>query len=409
MSHERLSDDRLARAAAQGKPDAFDEIYARYNSALYGYCLSILHDAEEARDALQATMEKAYRAIGSQRVRGGLKAWLFGIAHNEAISLTRARPATQSYGSEPAFVPAAADPADRDRLAQLVADLKTLPEQQRSALVLRELSGLRSDEIGAALGITPAAAKQSVYEARAALLAQSGGRDMDCRQVQMKLSEADGRVRRGRRVKAHLADCALCTAFAASIPGRSADLRAVFPPLAAAAAAQTLAAVTSTGAGGVAAGAARKSWAAAVGVGLAVVAAGTLGVVAVNQSDSEPSRPAAPAQAAPARQAPAPKPAATPKTAPSSPAPARRSADRPPAAATGYSDLGPGVLGGLESTDGGAGGAAGPSAPAAGAAADDGGASLPFSGLELALVALAGAVLLGTGVAMRRLTGAPPH
>ena len=92
MSHERLSDDRLARAAAHGEPDAFAEIYARYNGALYGYCLSILHDAEEARDALQATMEKAYGAIGSQRVRGGLRAWLFGIAHNEAISLAQ-RPA----------------------------------------------------------------------------------------------------------------------------------------------------------------------------------------------------------------------------------------------------------------------------------------------------------------------------
>ena len=54
MSHERLSDDRLARAAAQGEPDAFGEIYARYNGALYGYCLSILHDAEDARDALQS-------------------------------------------------------------------------------------------------------------------------------------------------------------------------------------------------------------------------------------------------------------------------------------------------------------------------------------------------------------------
>ena len=409
MSPERLSDDRLARAAAHGEQDAFAEIYARYNGALYSYCLSILHNAEEARDALQATMEKAYRAIGSQRVRGGLKAWLFGIAHNEAITLTRPGPATQSYGSEPASVPAA-DPADHERLAQLVADLKTLPEQQRSALVLRELSGLRSDEIGAALGITPAAAKQSVYEARAALLAQSGGRDMDCRQVQMKLSESDGRVRRGRRVKAHLADCALCTAFAATIPSRSADLRAVFPPLGAAVAAETLAAATS-GAGGVAAGAARKSWALAVGTGLAVVAAGTLGVVAVNQSDSEPSRPAAPAQATPAQQAPAPKPAATPKAAPpkaapSSPSPARQTADRPPAAATGYSDLGPGVLGALESTGAGA---AGPGVPGAGGTANDGGASLPFSGLELALVALAGAALLGTGVALRRLTGAPPH
>ena len=358
-------------------------------------------------------MEKAYRAIGSQRVRGGLKAWLFGIAHNEAISLTRARPATQPYGSEPAFLPAAVDPADRERLAQLVADLKTLPEQQRSALVLRELSGLRSDEIGAALGITPAAAKQAVYEARAALLAQSGGRDMDCRQVQMKLSEADGRVRRGRRVKAHLADCALCTAFAATIPSRSADLRAVFPPLGAAAAAETLAAVTSTGAGGgAAAGAARKSWAAARGrrAWRWWSRARWASWPWTSPTPNPPGRrrpPRRPPLSRRRQPKPAASPKATPKAAPSSPPPARRTADRPPAAATGYSDLGPGVLGALEGADGGAAGAGEPGAggAAAGGTADDGGAPLPFSGLELALVALAGAALLGTGVALRRLTG----
>ena len=288
-----------------------------------------------------------------------------------------------------------------------MADLKTLPEQQRSALVLRELSGLSSDEIGAALGITPAAAKQAVYEARAALLAQSGGRDMDCRQVQMKLSEADGRVRRGRRVKAHLADCALCTAFAATIPGRSADMRAVFPPLGAAAAAETLAAVTSPApAGGAAPGPPGKSWTAALGTGLAVVVAGTLGVVAVNQSDSEPSRPAAPAKAAPAQQAPAPKPAATPKAA--SPPPHHRLGGarigrprRPPATPI----WGRGSWGRWKArTAASRPGEPGASGTAAGGTADDGGASLPFSGLELALVALGRRGAPGHRGRLRRLT-----
>jgi len=402
MSPERLSDDRLARAASRGEPDAFAEIYTRYNGALYSYCLSILRDAEEARDALQATMEKAYRAVGSQRVKGGLKAWLFGIAHNEAISLTRARPATQPYRQEPASTAATGDPADQERLTQLVADLQTLPEQQRSALVLRELSGLRSDEIGSALGITPGAAKQAVYEARAALLAQSGGREMDCRQVQMKLSETDGRVRRGRRVKAHVADCALCSAFAATIPSRSADLKAVFPPLGAAVAAKTLAAATSTGAGGVAAGAGRRSWTGAAGAVLAVVVVGALGVAAVDRSDPARSRSAAPAAEAPVQKPH--KAARTPKA--SAPAPARRDADRPPAAVTGYSDLGPGVLGALQASDGGVPGAG---ERAAGGPGDGGGGTLPFSGLELALLALAGAALLGTGLALRRLTATPPH
>ncbi len=312
MSQGRLSDDRLARAAAHGEPDAFGEIYARYNGALYGYCLSILHDAEDARDALQATMEKAFGAIAEQRVTGGLRAWLFGIAHNEAISVARTRTGTQSYGDELALAASAGDPAERERLGQLMADLKTLPEQQRSALVLRELSGLGSSEIGSALGISPAAAKQAVYEARAALLAQTGGRDMDCRQVQMKLSEGDGRIRRGRRVKAHLADCALCTAFAAAIPARRAGMGALFPPLGAALAAETLAAATG-GAAGAGAGAAGHGAAAAGAEGASkgqVAAAVTAATVAVlvgamvlSSSKSDPVDPAPPVKATPAAPA----------------------------------------------------------------------------------------------------------
>ena len=313
MSQGRLSDDRLARAAAHGEPDAFAEIYARYNGALYGYCLSILHDAEDARDALQATMEKAFGAIADQRVAGGLRAWLFGIAHNEAISLTRTRTSAQRYGDELALAAAAGDPAERERLAQLVADLKTLPEQQRSALVLRELSGLGSSEIGSALGISPAAAKQAVYEARAALLAQSGGRDMDCRQVQMKLSEADGRIRRGRRLKAHLADCALCTAFAAAIPARRAGMGVLFPPLGAALAAKTLAAATGGGAAGAGAGhgaaaqrrrrRARARWQQPITVATAavLVAAMALELFGVRSRDPAPPAKASPAPAGPAR------------------------------------------------------------------------------------------------------------
>ena len=397
MSHGRLSDDRLARAAAHGEPDAFAEVYARYNGALYSYCLSILHDPDDARDALQATMEKAFGAIAEQRVAGGLRAWLFGIAHNEAISLTRTRPATQPYPAE-ALAASAGDPAQREQLDQLMADLRTLPERQRSALVLRELSGLGSSEIGSALGISPAAAKQSVYEARAALLAQSGGRDMDCRQAQTKLSESDGRVRRGRRLKAHLADCALCTAFAAAIPGRSAGMRALFPPLGAAVAAKTLAAATATSGAGHGAAVAGKaggsSHVAAVTATIAVVAAGALGALALNQSDSDPTEPPA-AKAATPPSAPKAKQAAAP--------PARPAAGPPPAAVTGYSDLDAGVLGALEGSatrpaSGGAGNAAG---------ARDGGGSLPFTGLDLMLMALAGAALVGTGLGLRRVAQAP--
>ena len=407
MSQGGLSDDRLARAAAHGEPDAFGEIFARHNGALYGYCLSILGDPEDARDALQATMEKAFAAISTQRVRGGLRAWLFGIAHNEAVSLGRKRQATQPYGESLALAAAATDPAERERMGELVADLGTLPDQQRSALVLRELAGLGSEEIGSALDISPAAAKQAVYEARASLLAQRGGRDMDCHQVQMKLSESDGRIRRGRRLKAHLADCALCSAFAAAIPARTAGMRAVFPPLGAALAAKTLAAATAGGgaaggSAGAAAAAGEGSKATMAGAGAAVTAVAVLVIaLSLGSAESDPTSVTPPAKAAPAPAKPRPAAPARPK--PAAPAAEPSSAQRPAAAVTGYSDLGPGVLGTLEGP--GATATAAPAGP--GARSAEGGGSLPFTGLDLALLALGGVTLLGTGAALRRISRAP--
>ena len=77
---------------------------------------------------------------------------------------------------------------ERLRLRELVADLGSLPERQRGALVMRELSGLSYSEIGSAFGTSSAAAKQTVYEARSALHEIAGGREMDCEAVRQALS-----------------------------------------------------------------------------------------------------------------------------------------------------------------------------------------------------------------------------
>ena len=65
--------------------------------------------------------------------------------------------------------------------ALLRADLRDLPERQRSALVLRELSGLSHEEIAAVLDGSARAVKQTIFEARAALHECAEGRTMSVR------------------------------------------------------------------------------------------------------------------------------------------------------------------------------------------------------------------------------------
>ena len=92
-------------------------------------------------------------------------------------------------------------------------DLADLPDRQRAALVLRELNGLSHAEIGVVLELSPGAVKQAIFEARSALFSCREGREMECHDVRRMLSDGDGRVLRGRGIRAHLRSCPDCARF----------------------------------------------------------------------------------------------------------------------------------------------------------------------------------------------------
>ena len=210
-----LSDERLARMAAEGDRGAFAAIYERHNQALYRYCRSILADPHDARDALQSTMVKALKSIRRQVEPGALKAWLFRIAHNECVSLARRhRPSVElSEAGEPLAPSAYGDAEDRARLEQLLQDMLVLPERQRKALVMREFCGFDYGAIGAALASSPDAAKQAVHEGRRALSEDAAGRSTGCETIRTSMATGDGRVTRARRIQAHLRHCGACRDF----------------------------------------------------------------------------------------------------------------------------------------------------------------------------------------------------
>ena len=61
---ERLSSDEwLARRVSMGSARAFAVLYRRHHQALYRYCRSIVHDEDDAQDALQSAMMRALAAF----------------------------------------------------------------------------------------------------------------------------------------------------------------------------------------------------------------------------------------------------------------------------------------------------------------------------------------------------------
>lgn len=303
-----MSDERLARWAAKGSQPAFAVIFERHHQALHRYCHSIVGNGHDAADALQNTMLKALGALPGERRAIALKPWLYRIAHNESISLLRTRRSDSTLDAAEQIGDRAADTIaeSRERLRDLTSDLGELTEQQRGALLMRELGGLAFDDVSAALQISASAAKQSVYEARCALQALEQGRAMDCDVVRRTLSDGDRRTLRGMKLRAHLRACAGCRDFETALRHRPAHLAALAPPLPLAAAAAILHGLLGGGAGhggggllaGIAAGA-QTSGAFSLGAAkiatVAVIAGGAAGGALyiapdgpVQRSDSSP-------------------------------------------------------------------------------------------------------------------------
>ncbi len=301
------SDERLARLVSKGSTRAFAVLYQRHHQALYRYCRSIVRDEDDAQDALQSAMMRALAALGARERDLAVRPWLFRIVHNEAISILRRRRPDVSLieGLEPADGGVERTLEERERFAQLLADLQSLSERQRGALVMRELSGLSMQEIATALSSTPGAAKQVLFEARCALQEFAEGRAMECETVQRAISDGDGRVLRGRKIGAHLRECRGCRDFHLAIPARTAELAALVPPPPAAPATALLARLLAHGAGGghaagasVASGAALGNHAAAslavkALAGVAIVTAATAGTLHL-ASGSHSHKPAPP-------------------------------------------------------------------------------------------------------------------
>jgi RNA polymerase sigma factor (sigma-70 family) len=220
------------RRASTGDQRAIATIFERYRQELYGFCLGLLGEPQDAQDALQNTMVKVLRALPGEEREISLRPWLYRIAHNEAIELRRSRRPTQALDGYLADGHSSVmeQAEQREQLQWLLKDLADLPERQRTVLVMRELSGLDFAEIGAALDTSGGVVRQSLYEARRNLEQMDHGRGMKCQAVTRVLSGADRRIARRRDIRAHLRDCPDCRRFQDAIDGRE-GVMSTLPPV----------------------------------------------------------------------------------------------------------------------------------------------------------------------------------
>lgn len=174
-----MSDDdrRLIADCLGGRRDAFGELVSRYQARLYNSALRLVSSAEDAADVVQDAFLSAYQALHTFKGDAEFFTWLYRIAFNTAISLKRKkRPAVslEAHARESGLDPddpseyvrpsAAIERSEDER--KLHDAIARLSAEHRDVLVLKDLDGMKYEEIAAILGVPIGTIRSRLHRAR---------------------------------------------------------------------------------------------------------------------------------------------------------------------------------------------------------------------------------------------------
>lgn len=228
------SDEQLVSLFRLGHDDAFRILHDRYRARLLAYARQMLGGSRsDAEDALQDVFLRAYSALRADDRPVTVKAWLYRVAHNRCIDhLRRPTPAPADVfdlSRTPAPDPSA-ETERRDDLRRLIADVQQLPDQQRSALLMREMEGLSYADLAVALEVTVPAVKSLLVRARVGLVEQAEARDTACCEIRDDLTLSAGRgVRASAKARRHMRECDGCRAYRTDLRAVQAGVRSLVP------------------------------------------------------------------------------------------------------------------------------------------------------------------------------------
>ena len=188
MSEETLeepTDGELLAAHVAGDPDAFGLLFARHRDRLWAVAVRTMGNREDAADGLQDGLVAAYRRAGTFRGDAAVTTWLHRVVVNACLDRLRAAKVRRAEalpddleehgerGSLRSATDETSDPAEhaaRGEQRRLVLDaLRTLPEEQRAALVLVDMEGYPVAEAAAVLDCAVGTVKSRCSRGRARL------------------------------------------------------------------------------------------------------------------------------------------------------------------------------------------------------------------------------------------------
>ena len=143
----------------------FESLLDRHQGEIMRYILRSLGDAELAQDIFQETFLRAFRAYRSLPADANYRAWLYKIASNQCYDARRQRARQPLPLEESVAVADRLDGGRRELVVAVASFVRSLPQRQRQAFILRKFQGMDYGEIAIVLGCAPEAARASVYQA----------------------------------------------------------------------------------------------------------------------------------------------------------------------------------------------------------------------------------------------------
>ena len=180
---DKISDQALVERVQKGDRRAFDALVRLYQQRIVKLIMRYVHDPVEAQDVAQEAFIKAYRALPGFRGDSAFYTWLYRIAINTAknyLVANQRRPVDYQLDlQDPEQVEANVrlrDEATPERMAlqeelrvTIEQAIAALPDELRTAIMLREIDGLSYEEIASAMQCPVGTVRSRIFRAREAI------------------------------------------------------------------------------------------------------------------------------------------------------------------------------------------------------------------------------------------------
>jgi len=201
------TDEELVARSIGGDAESFNQLILRWERPIYALAYRTIGREEDARDVCQETFLRAFRALPGFRGQAKFSSWLYRIALNLCRDWIRRERRTgfvqPPENTDLMDLIAAEEPSEsiedlvarKDQIRAIERVMARLPEEQRTAIVLKEYHGLTFQEIADLMGCPLSTVKTRLYQGLSVLRRELAKTQVDPKGPALDVGRLDGRRR----------------------------------------------------------------------------------------------------------------------------------------------------------------------------------------------------------------------